>query len=83
MVGIADCHYKPANTDELLKVIAAKIDVNSLSFKQQVDVLHALSVCSSSVAGALKVPLFGKLMKKIDLLNFERVDHELTHGQYE
>jgi hypothetical protein len=45
--------------------------------------LHALAVCSSSVTGALKVPLFGKLMKKIDSLNFERVDHELTNGQYE
>jgi len=80
LVGIADCPYKPSNADQVLKAIAAKIDPESLSFKQQVDALHALALNSSSVSGVFKVQLFGKLVAKIDSLEFERVDHELTYG---
>lgn len=81
LVGLADSSTRMRLNKEIINQVANLVDNNLLSFDQRVDAMHSLAIL-----GAPKGPaksLLADIIKSIDRLTFERIENELTSGQYD
>lgn len=77
MKGLALSASLDGKDFELAKQLASKLDAHSLSFNEQINTLWSL--CNLQ---QYDTPLAENLVKAINGLNFERLDHDIKYDEY-